>query len=128
MAPMKAETAISCLVLLLGLAGLACSPAAEPPAQESEIVRQGRQIFQSDACPTCHGRDRTGTNNGPSLQGLRSRWNEEDLIRFLRDPSVFKHADPRLKQLAARFKTTMPSPAKTDEARLRTLADYLLQD
>ena len=86
LAPMKAETAISCLVLLLGLAGLACSPVAEPPAQESEIVRQGRQIFQSDACPTCHGRDRTGTNNGPSLQGLRSRWNEEDLIRFLRDP------------------------------------------
>lgn len=125
---MKAETIAPLLVLLLGFTGLSCSPTSKAPAQQSETARQGRQIFLSDACPTCHGQDRMGTNNGPSLQGLRTRSTEENLIRFLRDPSAFRQSDPRLKQLAERYKTVMPGPLRSDEARLRTLAGYLLQD
>jgi mono/diheme cytochrome c family protein len=121
--------AIAALVLLvLTLAGVACSPAKEPPAQESEAVREGRRIYRADACPTCHAQDRTGTINGPSLEGLRTRWREYDLIRFLSDPSTARRADQRLKQLAERYKTSMPSPARIDEARMKSLVAYLLQE
>ncbi len=125
---MKVETVGPLLVLLLAFTGLSCSPTSEAPAQESETVRQGRKIYVSDACPTCHGQDRTGTNNGPTLQGLRARSTEEHLIRFLRDPSAFRQTDPRLSQLAERYKTVMPGPLRSDEARLQTLARYLLWD
>jgi mono/diheme cytochrome c family protein len=125
---MKVQTVPPLLVLLLGLTGLSCSPTSEAPARESETVRQGQRAFLSDACPTCHGQDRMGTNNGPSLQGLRTRRTEENLIRFLRDPSAFGQTDPRLKQVAERYKTVMPGPLRSDEARLQTLARYLLPD
>ena len=125
---MKVETVAPLPVLLLGFTGLSCSPTSEAPAQESETVRKGRRIFLSDACPTCHGQDRMGTNNGPSLQGLPTRWTEENLIRFLHEPSAFRQSDPRLQQLADRYKTVMPDPLRSHEARLQTLARYLLQD
>jgi mono/diheme cytochrome c family protein len=126
--PMRADTPAVLMVMLLGLACAACSPAPEPTAPESEAVREGRKIFRVDACPTCHGQDRTGTNNGPSLEELHQRWKEDDLIHFLRDPSAARRTDPRLRQLAERYKTSMPSPARTDEARLKLLASYLLQE
>jgi len=125
---MRAENGVPLIVLLLASAGLSCSPTSEAPPQESETVREGRRIFVSDACPTCHGQDRGGANNGPPLQGLRTRWTDEELIRFLREPSAFRQSDPRLRQLAERYKTVMPSPLRSDEPRLRTLAGYLLQD
>jgi mono/diheme cytochrome c family protein len=124
----RAENRASAAVLLFALAGVSCSPTSEAPAPESETVREGRRIFVSDACPTCHGQDRMGANNGPPLQGLRARWTEENLIRFLREPSAFRQSDPRLRQLADRYKTVMPGPLRSDEARLRTLAGYLLHD
>jgi cytochrome c553 len=121
--------ALAALVLfVLTSAGIACSPAKEMPAQESAAVSEGRRIYRADACPTCHAQDRTGTINGPSLEGLRARWSEDDLIRFLRDPSAARRADTRLKQLAERYKTSMPSPARIDEARMKSLAAYLLQE
>src|SRR4030042_1860250 len=122
---MRAENRAPLIVLFLALAGLSCSPTSEAPTRESETVREGRRIFVSDACPTCHGQDRAGTNNGPPLQGLHPRWTEEKLIRFLREPSAFRQSDPRLRQLADRYKTVMPGPLRSDEARLRTLAGYL---
>jgi cytochrome c2 len=125
---MRTGTAAVLAVLLLGSADVACSKAKEPPAQESEAIRGGRSIFRADACPTCHGQDRAGTINGPSLEGLRGRWTEDNLIRFLRDPSAARRTDARLRQLAERYKTSMPSPARIDEARMRTLAGYLLRD
>jgi mono/diheme cytochrome c family protein len=125
---MRAEKSAPFLALLFALAGASCSPPPEAPAAESEAIREGRRIYVSDACPTCHGQDRMGANNGPPLQGLRARWTEEDLIRFLREPSAFRQSDPRLRQLADRYKTVMPGPLRSDEARLRNLAGYLLQD
>jgi mono/diheme cytochrome c family protein len=125
---MRAENRAPVVVLLLTVAGLSCSPITEAPARESETVREGRRIYVSDACPTCHGQARAGTNNGPPLQGLRARWTEENLTRFLHEPSAFRRSDPRLRQLADRYKTVMPGPLRGDEARLRNLAGYLLQD
>jgi cytochrome c553 len=125
---MRPHAVAALAVLALASVGVACSPAKQPPAQESEVVREGRRIFRVDACPTCHAQDRTGTINGPSLEGLRTRWREDDLIRFLRDPSASRRTDPRLRQLAERYKTSMPSPARIDEARMKSLAAYLLHE
>lgn len=125
---MRTENCAPVAILLLTVAGLSCSPTSEAPAPESETVREGRRIFVSDACPTFHGQDRRDANNGPPLQGLRARWTEENLIRFLREPSAFSQSDPRLRQLADRYKTVMPGPLRSDEARLRNLAGFLLQD
>jgi mono/diheme cytochrome c family protein len=125
---MRAEKPAPVAVLLLTVAGFACSPTTEAPARESETVREGRRIYVSEGCPTCHGQDRAGANNGPPLQGLRARWTEENLIRFLHEPSAFRQRDPRLRQLADRYKTVMPGPLRSDEARFRNLASYLLRD
>lgn len=125
---MRTGTSAVLAVFILGSADVACSKAKQPAAQESATVGEGRRIFRADACPTCHGQDRAGTINGPSLEGLRGRWTEDDLIRFLRDPSAARRTDARLRQLAERYKTSMPSPARIDEARMRALAAYLLQD
>lgn len=37
-----------------------------PPAQDSELVAQGEELFQAN-CAQCHGFDLRGTNTGPSL-------------------------------------------------------------
>jgi mono/diheme cytochrome c family protein len=125
---MRSPATLAFAALALVIAGVACTPTKEPPAQESEAVREGRRIFRADGCPTCHGQDRMGTINGPSLEGLRARWTEDALERFLRDPSTARRADPRLRQLSQRYKTSMPSPARIDEARMKVLVAYMFQD
>lgn len=55
--------------LVVALAVAACGGDATestPPAQDSELVAQGEELFQA-SCAQCHGFDLRGTNTGPPL-------------------------------------------------------------
>ena len=125
---MALKTARVAAVILLALAVRACSTPAKPQAQDSEVIRHGRQIYLAQPCPTCHGQDRMGATSGPPIRGLRGRWTEESLVRFLRNPSTSKQADSRLKQLSERYRSDMPALILGDETRVRVFVAYLLQD
>ncbi len=107
----------------------ACAPSGEAPGRPAAPATPsaGRLVFLAEPCPTCHGHGRGGTNNGPSLHGLRASWDEDTLVRFLRNPAAFKVADRRLATLAQHYRSDMPA-LFADEGRARALARYLLQE
>ncbi len=56
-------------VLLVALVISACGgdgTGSTPPAQDSELVAQGEELFRVN-CAQCHGFDLRGTNTGPPL-------------------------------------------------------------
>ncbi len=56
-------------LLVVALAVSACGSdgtGSTPPAQDSELVTQGEELFRAN-CAQCHGFDLRGTNTGPSL-------------------------------------------------------------
>lgn len=56
-------------LLVVALVVSACGSdgtGATPPAQDSELVAQGEELFRAN-CAQCHGFDLRGTNTGPSL-------------------------------------------------------------
>ncbi len=117
-------------LLLAGLLAAAClgcgAPAAEP--EDAPTPSPGRAVFLAEACPTCHGRDRMGTNTGPPIARARERWDEQRLTAFLRSPAAFKQGDPRLRRLSERYRSDMPALFSVDPERVRALVRYLLQE
>jgi mono/diheme cytochrome c family protein len=105
-------------VFLLGAALLALAACAKP---------RGEQLFLQSGCPRCHGPDRQGTKDAPPLQSLRYVWTAEQLVAYLADPPAYIKKDPRLQELAAKYKTPMPSFASLDEPARRELAGWLLR-
>ncbi len=56
-------------LLVVALVVSACGSGdtgSTPPAQDSELVAQGEELFRAN-CAQCHGFDLRGTNTGPSL-------------------------------------------------------------
>jgi mono/diheme cytochrome c family protein len=119
-----------------GLVGVllvaAMMPACSAPPDESDgsvpTPAPGRLVYLAESCPTCHGRDRMGTNTGPSLQDLRSHWDGPKLVRFLHGPVAFKQADARLREISERYRSDMPAMFSADEGRVQVLVHYLLGD
>ena len=60
------------------------------------------------------------------LTGLANRWDEDDLIAYLRDPKAVQAATPRLAYMAEKYPIEMPAYAHTDEVVLRGLVGWLL--
>ena len=115
--------------LSVGLSAAACSPSGGTPRGPAVATPSpGRLVFLAETCPTCHGHGREGTNTGPALDGLRARWDEDTLVRFLHNPAAFKLADPRLAALSQRYRSDMPPLLSADDGRVRALARYLLQE
>ena len=77
-------------------------------------------------CAKCHGAELEGQRTAPKLTGLAKRWDEQQLINYLRDPKAVQAATPRLAYLAERYPIEMPAYAHTDEQVLRGLTGYLL--
>jgi cytochrome c2 len=115
-------------LLFCGLAVLACSQAEKPAPAASDAVHEGRRIFLAQPCPTCHGRNRRGTNIGPPIRGLRRHWTARRLAAFLHDPASFKQDDPRLRTISEHYRTDMPSPILRDEKTASALIAYLLAE
>ncbi len=77
-------------------------------------------------CAKCHGAELEGQRTAPKLTGLAKRWEEQQLIEYLRDPRAVQAATPRLAYMAERYPIEMPAYAHTDEQVLRGLTGYLL--
>ena len=77
-------------------------------------------------CAKCHGAELEGQRTAPKLTGLAKRWEEQQLIDYLRDPRAVIAVTPRLAYMAERYPIEMPAYAHTDEQVLRGLTGYLL--
>lgn len=77
-------------------------------------------------CAKCHGAELEGQRTAPKLTGLAKRWDEQQLIDYLRDPKAVQAATPRLAYMAERYPIEMPAYPHTDEQVLRGLTGYLL--
>jgi len=107
---------------------LGCGAPPDEVGRPTPIPSPGRVAYLAEACPTCHGRDRLGTNTGPPIVRARERWDKQQLTRFLRAPAAFKQADPRLRQLSERYRSDMPALFSPDDGRVRALVVYLLEE
>ncbi|MEO0651221.1 MAG: c-type cytochrome [Planctomycetota bacterium] len=121
--------------LLLPLA--ACGQPAEPAPTTEEVAEQtglatadlerAKELYESNNCWTCHGRDGVGAVGGPELEGLAAHWTREDLADFLKDPDAWVQKDERVAGLADQYPVKMVRPitplAPNDRLRL---ADWLL--
>jgi mono/diheme cytochrome c family protein len=96
------------------------APAPEPPSSRPE------SLYASWGCAICHGSDRRGGKNAPSLAKLDSSWSVETLADYLKDPARWRASDARIGKLARRYpKLTMP-PTDRPEADRRAVAAWLL--
>jgi len=77
-------------------------------------------------CAKCHGAELEGQRTAPKLTGLSKRWDEQQLVDYLRNPKAVQAATPRLAYMAERYPIEMPAYAHTDEQVLRGLTGYLL--
>jgi hypothetical protein len=77
-------------------------------------------------CAKCHGAELEGQRTAPKLTGLSKRWDEQQLINYLRDPRAVIAVTPRLAYMAEKYPIEMPAYAHTDEQVLRGLTGYLL--
>jgi mono/diheme cytochrome c family protein len=117
---------VGVLLLAVMMAGCSAGPSESDGAPPTPAP--GRLVYLTESCPTCHGRDRMGTNTGPPLQHLRSRWEGPKLVRFLHGPAPFKQADARLRGISERYRSDMPAMFSADEGRVQVLVQYLLGD
>ena len=77
-------------------------------------------------CAKCHGAELEGQRTAPKLTGLSKRWDEQQLVEYLRDPRAVIAVTPRLAYMAEKYPIEMPAYAHTDEQVLRGLIGYLL--
>ena len=68
----------------------------EVDGQEEFLAAAGRRIYTLNACTTCHGADRAGTNVYPSLRDLSRRRNEKEIGALLKTGKGQMPAFPNL--------------------------------
>ncbi len=68
----------------------------EAAGHEEYLASAGRRIYTVNACTSCHGADRSGTNVYPALTDLRQRKTETDVAALLRDGKGQMPAFPNL--------------------------------
>lgn len=104
---------------------MACGRAlvVDPATREA-----GARVYRSEPCAGCHGDERAGGRLAPPLRGLARNWDEEKLVRFLRDPVAFSQNDSRIRSMAAHYPSKMPPVGTSDAKKLRVLALFLLAD
>jgi len=92
---------------------------ASSDASDDELVKQFN-------CNSCHGADLQGSTMAPSLVGLKSFYDRDKLINYLRNPNSYLEQD-RFKEFKNKFKNiVMPSYGNKDVKELGKVADYLL--
>jgi mono/diheme cytochrome c family protein len=96
--------------------------------QSQQIEEKSTQQIYLDAdCVTCHGANQEGTENGPSLKNLSTKWTKQEIISYLRNPDDFKN-DDRILALNSKYPDSfMPNYNNMDIKDLGKLADLLLQ-
>jgi mono/diheme cytochrome c family protein len=118
------------LVRGLGLlVAVACVVACGRSVVVDPATREaGAKVYRSESCAGCHGEERGGGRLAPPLRRLTRHWDDEELVRFLRDPTAFAADDGRIREMAARFPSRMPPAGTSDPEKLRALALFLLAE
>jgi len=88
---------------------------------------RGRAVYESEACPQCHGLDLRGTERGPSLTAVGSLWRREELKKYIANPPAYLEHDERLRSMRGRYPVEMPV-LRIDEGRLDELVEFLLKE
>ena len=68
----------------------------EVEGQEEYLASVGKRIYTTNACTSCHGSDRTGTNVYPSLKRLHARLSEQQVADVIRNGKGQMPAHPNL--------------------------------
>lgn len=81
--------------------------AAPPPASGKVTVGQAGRALYSGNCMTCHGPNRQGSGNYPSLTGVKKKYTEDQFLSLLttgrRMMPAFKQMSPAERQALAAF-------------------------
>lgn len=101
---------------------IAACGASGPPPDSPEA------LYINLGCAKCHGDDREGQRSGPPLIKIVDHWDENALLDYLRSPKTFIQTNPRLSYLDEQYPIAMPGYASTDEADLRKLAEFILNN
>ena len=86
----------------------------------------GRSVFLTIGCARCHGNGGEGESLGPPLEGLRSKFTEQQMDQFLENPVVYVEKDARLKKWKEEYFTPMPKLQMT-VAQRKALVAYLFE-
>lgn len=91
---------------------------------DSAAVADASEIFATNNCTMCHGKELEGSGLGPALSNLASKWNEEELKSYIRDASKYEDTGNRLSH-DPKYVMVMP-PFLGSEEDLDTLVEWLL--
>lgn len=91
-----------------------------------EPLSEAQLLIKENGCKTCHGSNLAGSGSGPSLMKLNEKWNKEELISFLKNPTSFSN-DPRLRASNGKYRMSMPPVDKLNDEELGVLAEHLLK-
>lgn len=92
---------------------------------DEAIAARGKQVYDSNACASCHTIG-AGNTVGPDLLGVTHRVEPDWLKTWLQDPTPMLESDPYAKEMLTKYLVKMPnlnlSPDEVD-----ALAEYFRQ-
>jgi len=108
--------------------GLGCGQSEDEYYQHAvDLTGQPPEVaYVALKCAKCHGEDLQGQRTAPKLVDLKSRWTQDELMAYLRNPQAVVAATPRLAYIAERYPIEMPAYAHTDDQVLQKLTGWLL--
>jgi quinoprotein glucose dehydrogenase len=74
-----------------------------PEPRESKYIDAGKKIFIKN-CASCHGEDRKGMGNNPSILGITNRYNKESFLHLV---NYGRRMMPGFKRLSAQDKDAL---------------------
>jgi mono/diheme cytochrome c family protein len=99
-----------------------CGGGANPAAD----ALPGAALFQEKNCVVCHGAGGEGRATGPELRNVGKHFTREQLVEYLKNPTVYAEKDPRLAARMHDFPGMMPKYDYLEPTQLEQLADYVL--
>lgn len=95
-------------------------PTGYVPPQATSLSKEGKALYDSMNCASCHSIGANGGTSGTPLDGIGGRRSEEYLMAHLTNPAEHAKRYPHLHPLP-----TMPHPHATSD-EVRALVSYLI--
>lgn len=83
----------------------AAATASKEPVPPHAVDREhpGYAVYSRRGCNVCHGPALKGTNMAPSLEDADEHWEPASFARYLSNPDSSVRANPRLREVDARY-------------------------
>ena len=78
--------------ILIGLGAVLVSAPVLGCVHSTTMVQQGTETFVAEGCHGCHTVGKLGTPIGPDLSHVGARYDNDYLVRWLRDPMSVRPA------------------------------------